>query len=242
MTVDDPRLLAGLTEQARMLRTLEAEGARRIGWKAGFGAPAALAAMALDAPLVGFLTDRTRLAVDADGRAAASLTGWTRAMAEAEVAVLLADDLGPDAGPDDLLAAVEAVAPAIELADLDVDPTPAAVAAILAGDIFHRHVLLGPSRRTPAGWPGPELRARVRHVAADGTETTFDVPDVEVGPGTAAAVLAACARGASVVGPGLRRGDVVILGSMVPPVAVGPGDRFELALAGAPAIGVDLTA
>ncbi len=242
MTVTaDPRVSVGLAAQAELLARLEAGGARRIGWKAGFGAPAALAAMGLDAPLVGFLTDRTRLSAS-DGVARAPLTGWTRPMAEAEVAVVLAADLGPTAGFDELRAAVGTIAPAIELADLDIAPAPDAVAAILAGDIFHRHVLLGPERPVPGGWAGQELRATVRHVSVDGTPSATAVDDVEAGPGTAIDVLAACARGAASVGPGLRRGDVVILGSMVPPIPVAPGDRFELTLDGWPTIAVELTA
>ena len=241
MTVTaDPRVVAGLGAQAELLTAMEASGARRIGWKAGFGAPAAMEAMGLDAPLVGFLTDRTLLTLG-PGPAPVMLDGWTRPMAEAEVAVVLATDLGPDEAPDTLLAAVGAVAPAIELADLDLAPSPDVVADILAGDIFHRHVLVGTSRPTPDGWPGRELRAEVRHVAADGQEVRTVIEDVEVGPGSAAAVLAACARGAAMVGPGLRRGDVVILGSMLPPVPVAPGERFAVTLDGMPSIEVALT-
>lgn len=237
MGTDDPRVVAGLAAQASLLDAMQASGARRIGWKAGFGAPAAMAAMGLDAPLVGFLTDRTLLPV---GATPVRLDGWNRPMAEAEVAVVLAADLGPDETPDTLLAAVGAIAPAIELADLDLAPTPDVVAEILAGDIFHRHVLVGASRPTPGGWPGRDLRAEVRHVADDGQETRTVIEDVEVGPGPAAAVLAACARGAAMVGPGLRRGDVVILGSMLPPVPVMPGERFALTLDGMPGIEVAL--
>ena len=243
MTVTpDPRIIEGLAAQALLLRRLESDGARLIGWKAGFGAPAALAAMALDAPLVGFLTDATRLDAGADGTAPAALTGWVRPMAEAEVAVILASDVPAGAAPEVLLASVGAVAPAIELADLDLTPSPEAVVPILAGDIFHRHVLIGAVRPTPDGWPGQGLRAEVRHARADGTTTVSTVEDVEAGPGTAAAVLAACAAGAARIGPGLRRGDVVILGSMVPPIAVAPGDRFTLALGDWPEVAVDLTA
>ena len=84
MTVTpDPRIIEGLAAQVLLLRRLESDGARLIGWKAGFGAPAALAAMALDAPLVGFLTDATRLDAGTDGTARAALSGWTRPMAEA---------------------------------------------------------------------------------------------------------------------------------------------------------------
>lgn len=229
---EDPRVVEGLRRQRELLERMRSEGAQHLGWKAGFGSPAALSALALDAPLVGFLTDRTLLAPGPDGDATAGLDGWARPMAEAEVAVVLGADLPAAASEAECLAAVRSVAPAIELADLDLVPGPEQVTAILEGDIFHRGVVLGDARETPSGWPGASLRATVRHTPRDGEGTVTALEDVELVPGSAGAVLRACARAAADLGPGLRAGDVVILGSMVPPVPVAPGDRFEVELAG----------
>ena len=109
-------------------RMIEA-GARPLGWKLGFGAPAAMEKLGIDRPLVGFLTDRTLLP---DG-GTARVGGWMKPMLEAEVAVRVGAD-----------GTIDGYAAAIELADLD--PPPEDAEAIVAGNIFHKHVLLGPVR------------------------------------------------------------------------------------------------
>jgi len=68
-------------------------------------------------------------------------------VAEPEIAVRMASDLAGGASADDALAAVQEIMPAIELADLDPLPAPDNLDAVLAGDIFQRHVLLAPQTR-----------------------------------------------------------------------------------------------
>lgn len=240
----DTRIAAGMVAQRALLEHMGADGAQVIGFKAGFGSTGAFELLRIDAPLIGFLTDRTLLASGPSAAvgagASADLSGWHRPVVEAEVAVLLGRDLPADVAAEAALRAVSAVAPAIELADLDLTPSADAVTDILGGDIYHRHVLLGEQHGTPAGWPGTELRATVTHrsgvVGAD--EQTWEVADVEAVPGPTADVLVACARMAVALGRGLRRGDVVILGSVVPPVPMAPGESFRMELVGHAAIEV----
>lgn len=237
MVPDDERLVRGAELQRRAREQMLADGAHHVGWKAGFGAQASRETLAIDAPLVGFLTDRSVL--PADGSAPPiDLGGWTRAIAEAEIAVRIGSDLPSDVSEAEVLSAVVAVAPAIELADIDIPPSADAVSAILAGSIFHRAVMLGEERPTPAGWPSGELRARVLHESAGGVRTEVDVDDVEAFPGTTGEVLRTCARMAGMVGPGLRAGDVVILGSVLAPLPMAPGDRFAHTLVGSPTLEV----
>ena len=61
MTTDpaDPRIERGMSRQFEDRRRRSTSGARHVGWKAGFGAPAALQRFGLTGPLVGFLTDAT---------------------------------------------------------------------------------------------------------------------------------------------------------------------------------------
>ena len=119
-----------MQSQLAMRRDLMLAGAKHLGWKAGFGSRAAMEGLGMRSPLFGFMLDRNLV----QAAAAVSLAGWKRPVFEAEVAVYLAAD-----------ASIAALGPAIELADLD--PAIAGVEAILAGDIFHRHVLLGERRR-----------------------------------------------------------------------------------------------
>ena len=235
---DDARIGAGLAAQRTLFERFLAEGAAHIGWKTGFGSPVTLALLETDEPLIGFLTDRTLLTPTPGTDAPVSLAGWVRPMAEAEIAAILGADLPADASPEQALAAIGAVAPAIELADVSFPPGADVVTEILAGDIYHRHVLIGERRPTPSGWRAADLSATVHYHPADGGPVVTDVADVEVAPGPAVAGLLACARAAATLGPGLRRGDVVIMGSIVPLVPIERGERFEVRLLDLPPIAV----
>jgi hypothetical protein len=64
----DDRLDAGMQAQAELLARGEADGAVQAGWKAGFGTTAWREKFGLDAPLVGFLLDTTRIDERRGGR------------------------------------------------------------------------------------------------------------------------------------------------------------------------------
>jgi 2-keto-4-pentenoate hydratase len=210
--VSDPRIVRGTAAMLELRRTRIEEGARTLGWKVGFGSPAAFELLGTDRPLVGFLTDRSLV----DDGATVAVGDWTTPMLEPEIAVHLAHDVEGDATHDDVRAAVRGLSAAIELADVDVppaDPEP-----ILAGNIYHRHVLLGPvdeGRTTAEGVRGRLLR--------DGEEiAATDTP--EAATGELAEVVRLTAELLAASGERLRAGDVVITGSIVAPVKVAPGE------------------
>ncbi len=218
MSPFDDRFAAGMREQLALRAERIAGGATPIGWKVGFNAPAAHANLGTDVPLVGFLTDRTVV----DDGATVSLAGWANPVLEAEIAVHLGRDVPGDATWEDVRGAIAGLGPAIELADLD--PPPADVRAILAGDIYHRGVVLGPvdeSRSTAEGIGGRVLRDGAE-VAATDDPAAYTGEVVEVVRATAEQ-LAAC-------GELLRAGEVVISGSVVPPLPVAPGQRVAVEL------------
>jgi 2-keto-4-pentenoate hydratase len=164
-----------------------------IGWKVGFGSPAALERLGLERPLVAPLPASGRLP---DG-ATVDVAGWTAPVLEAEIAVWVGRGYGV----------------AIELADVDVPPD--GVAAILAGGIYHRHVLLGPPVATTIDGVSARVLRDGEEVAAtdDPTALTgaldFVLESVELHAGRP-----------------LRDGEVVIAGSVVPPVPVAPGQHW----------------
>jgi 2-keto-4-pentenoate hydratase len=215
----DDRLDAGMAAQQELLRTTEADGATQAGWKAGFGTRHWRDTFGLDAPLVGFLLDTTRVPAGD-----VSVGDWTAPRAEAELAMRMGSDVAGDATAEQALAAVEALAPAIELVDLS--PAPEAPSDVLAGNIYHRHWITGAFAPMPADG---DLSGLVGHVTAMG-EAMDRVSDVQAATGRAGEVLAEVARIAERHGRGLRAGDVVILGSIVPPTAVGPGGTFRYVL------------
>ena len=203
----DPRIERGTHAMLELRAATLAEGARPLGWKVGFGAPAALELLKTDRPLVGFLTDRGLIE---DG-ATVPVGDWKNPMLEPEIAAYIGDD-----------GAIAGLSAAIELADVDVPP--ADPEAIVAGNIYHRHVMLGPvdSSRTDGAGIGARL-VRGGEVAAetdDPAALTGDIVDVVRLTGE---LLAACDER-------LRPGDVVITGSAVAPLSVGPGDTVTAEL------------
>ena len=114
-TLNDPRIANGMRKQFALRRERLEAGAKQIGWKVGLGAPAAQQKNKLTAPLVGFLLDRAELATGAT----VSLNGWTKPAAEAEIAAYIHRDIPAGADRDTVRAAIGALGPAIELADVD---------------------------------------------------------------------------------------------------------------------------
>jgi 2-keto-4-pentenoate hydratase len=218
MTELDPRVADGMREQLAVRRARLRAGERPVGWKVGFGSPAAFERLAIDRPLVGFLTDAGLLADDAE----VSLGGWTAPALEAEIAVRVGADVAGDASVEDVRSTVTGVAAAIELAD--VHPPPEDVRAILAGNVYHRHVVLGafdPTRSDASGVTARILRDGVEVAATD--EPAAATGDVLEVVRLTAELLAAC-------GEALRSGEVVITGSVVPSIAVSPGERLRVEL------------
>ena len=224
----DERIIAGMRDQLAARDELLRSGERQLGWKVGFGAPAALEKLGTDRPLVGFLLESAQLA---DG-AAVPIGGWTAPALEPEIAVHLRSDVPADAAWDHVRDAIGGLSAAIELAD--VTPPPTEPRQILAGNIFQRHVMLGPideSRSTAEGIGG-RVTVNGEEVAANDDPASITGEVVEVVRLTAELLGA--------VGERLRAGQVVISGSVVPPVQIAPGQDVEIALDGLGALRVRL--
>jgi 2-keto-4-pentenoate hydratase len=203
----DPRIERGTHAMLELRAARLEQGARPLGWKVGFGAPAALELLATDRPLVGFLTDRGLI----DDGATVPVGAWTNPMLEPEIAAYIGDD-----------GAIAGLSAAIELADVDVpgaDPE-----AILAGNIYHRHVMLGPV--DPARADGAGIGARL----VRGGEVVAETDDPAALTGDIVEVVRLTGELLAACGEALRPGDVVITGSAVPPLSVGPGDTVTAEL------------
>jgi 2-keto-4-pentenoate hydratase len=213
-SLNDPRIGAGMRLQRALLAQRLRSGARQVGWKVGFGAPAAKEKLKLDAPLVGFILDRALLPPGAR----VSLAGWQKPAAEPEIAVYLGADLGPGADADTARAAISSLGPAIELADIDGPMDD--VQSILAGDIFQRHVLLGPRTGGRAGALLDGLSAKVERTGKE-----LSIPaDLEAPTGRIVDTVRHVADVAAALGDKLRAGQFVICGSLTPPLFLEPAD------------------
>jgi len=208
----DPRVRRGMEAQLADRERRLAGGETSLGWKLGFGSAEAMEGLGIAAPLVGFLTDRSPLPSDD----AARIDGWTRPVVEPELALRLGADLRPGGDRAEAAGAIAAIAPAFELVDVDTRPTD--VVEILAGNIFHRHVVLAREANVdPAEFAG--LRGSVAH---NGHERT--VADPQAGTGELVGLIRHVADLLGEFGASLRAGEIVICGSVVPPIGVLPGD------------------
>jgi 2-keto-4-pentenoate hydratase len=213
--LDDPRIAAGVRRQSALRRDRLDAGAKLIGWKVGFGAAAAMEKLRISAPLVGFLLDRALL----PSGASVAIGGWHKPVAEPEIAIHLGRDVAAGADAEAARAAVAALGPAIEVADVDCPMDD--VEAILAGDIFQRHVILGARDASRARARLDGLTGRVVR-----SGQTIDVPaDLQANTGDLIGIVRHVADMAAAMGEGLRAGHFIIAGSVVPPcfvAAVGP--------------------
>ncbi len=218
----DPRVAAGLTRQLAKRRDEVGAGATPIGWKVGFGAPASLDLLRITAPLVGYLTSDTRL----EAGASVDVSGWVGGVVEFEVAVRMGEALAAGASDVEASAAVDALAPAIELADVTMKPGPHRVADILAANIFHAGVILGEfdSRRSDIDLDGLMGQMAIDRVSWE------PIIELEEMPGRYSRIVATVANTLASQGEMLRAGDIIITGAIVPPVPVGAGSEFSYSL------------
>ncbi len=177
-----------------------AAGAAPVGWKIGFNTPAIQEHFGLTEAVVGYLTDA---GVSPDG-AAVPLAGWSVPAVEVEVAIRVGDD-----------GAVAGLAPALELVDLDVSFDD--IEPVLAGNICHRGVIFGDEVPGVNPWAVAATVTRAGDVVAEGS--------VVEDPATTVTFVRSflAAHGAALAG-----GDRIIAGSVVAPVAVGPGDELDV--------------
>ena len=211
-----PRIAAGMRVQLGRRDAELVAGAQPLGWKLGLTVPAVQEALGLDGPVAGFLTTGSQLAPGSE----TSLAGFTAGFGEPEVAIHLGEG-----------GAVAGLGAAIELVDIDLPFED--LRAILAGNVFHRAVVVGPvhegatldgvtARVTKSGKPAGEA------IAADVV-------------GDPAEVIRFVAAYLEPHGAKLESGEVIIAGSLVSPVPVEPGDRFEVDLGPLGALALNLS-
>ena len=205
---NDPRILRGMKTQLKLRQDRLNAGEKPLGWKVGFGAPEAMERLGIDAPLIGFLTDGTLLRSDVT----LSLAGWTKPAAEPEIAVYMGEDLLDASDREATRAAIASVGPAIELADISFPPED--VEAILAGNIYNRHVILG---RADSSRAGGVLDGLVGHIYRDGREVAATT-NPQALTGDLIDIVRHIADLLAALGERLRAGEVIITGSIVPPL------------------------
>jgi 2-keto-4-pentenoate hydratase len=216
----DPRIARGMAAQLTRWHQQLKAGEKALGWKVGCGTPEMKERLRIDAPLVGYLTDKSSLSPTKP----VSLTGWHKPVAEAEIALVMAKDLPRGASRDLARAAIGSLAPAFEL--VDVTEPPEDVTQILSGNLYQRHVILGTRDATRARCSVEGLIARVSRngeniaTVADVQEPTGDYVDIVCHVGELLAAF----------GERLCAGHIIIMGSLTAPIFVSPGDQLTYEL------------
>lgn len=204
------------------LRNIRRRSAPVVGHKIGLTSAAMQAMMGVSEPDYGHLLADMRV----DGDADASRYCYPRV--EVEVAFVLGSDLpGLACTEDDVLAATEAVMPAIELIDSRITDWKIGLADTIADNASSAGFVLGESRVKPSEI---DLLGIEAVLWRNGEEVARGRSDAVLGnPATAVAWLA---RSVARFGVRLRAGHVVLPGAMDRAVDARPGDAFRADFAG----------
>ncbi len=212
---EDERVRRGMEAQLARRRELLDAGERALGWKLGFGTPQAMEKLGTTGPLVGFLTSGTQH----EPGASVAVGALAGPVVEPEIAVHLGGDVARGATEDETRAAIAALGPAIEVAD--VGAAPDGPEELLAGNIIHRAVLLGPAVGARTGGDTSGLGVTV---SRDGSQVASAEEAVAAIGGDLLGLVRHTADVLDAFGERLRAGDVVICGSTIaPPPPAEPG-------------------
>jgi 2-keto-4-pentenoate hydratase len=206
------------------------------GFKIGATSPRMREYLGLAGPLGGFM----RAADLLPSGATIPFAGLRGPGVECEIGVRLAADLPPGpCTPDQAGAAVGEMFAAIELVENRYGPPPAGdlvalgVPTLLADQIFHRAAILGP----PADWRGLDLATIQGRISFDGSERAAGLGSELLGHPLAALAWLAGSVTAAAFG-GLRAGQVIMLGSVTPPIWLAGPCHVEVAFTGLGAVAV----
>ncbi|HKW64376.1 MAG TPA: fumarylacetoacetate hydrolase family protein [Candidatus Acidoferrum sp.] len=214
--LEDPRIFRGMTAQLARRRALLKAGHKSLGWKLAFGSPAAMERLHTNAPLVGFLMQSALV----PSGALLSASGWTKPAVEPEIALYLGKDLRADSDRATVMEAIADIGPAIEIAD--VDHPSEDVEGTLARNIYQRHVVLGRKDPSRAGAILDALTARVIRNTAEIANTM----ELQTLTGELGEVVQHLAHLLGACGELLLAGQIIIAGSITPPIWVEPGEEI----------------
>jgi 2-keto-4-pentenoate hydratase len=221
---DDPRISRGMTAQLRRRRELLQAGHKALGWKLAFGGPAAMERLRTNAPLVGFLLQS---AVVPSG-SSLLLSNWTKPAAEPEIAVHLGKDLAAGADRATAMAALAGLGPAIEVADVEHPSDD--VEGTLARNIYQRYIIPGAKDVSRAGGVLDGLTCRVLRNSSE-IANISDPQALQKLTGELIEIVRHTANLLAAFGESLEAGQIIITGSITPPILVEPGEEIVFQLA-----------
>lgn len=206
------------------IRQRVAEGARVVGHKVGLSSEAMQKMMGVDEPDYGHLLDDMQVFEDKPVKSA----NYLYPRVEVEVGFILAADLpGADCTEEDVLAATEAFAPAIELIDTRITDWKIKLCDTIADNASSAGWVLGENRVSPKDI---DITAIDAVLTRNGEVVAKGRSDAVLGnPVTAVAWLA---RKVDSFGVRLKAGDIVLPGSCTKAFDATPGAEYVADFAG----------
>ena len=208
-------------------------GATSTGKKIAATNAATQEMLGLSESAYGALLDSTEIA----NGGSVSATRFANGRVECELAFKLARPLqGPGVGPADVLAATEAVYPALELADLRTTGGPLSRAEVICYNGLAKHYILADEGIAPAGL---DLIAQTVTLHNGGEMVAEGTGEAVLGDPVGA--VAWLANKMVEHERGLQAGDIVLTGSMTPPLPFAAGDEFEADFTGLGKVAICIT-
>lgn len=217
MTDISELIAAGMERQIQAFHAAQGAGMPRLGWKIGLNDPAAQQRLGLPGPIVGWLDGRRLIR---EGEPYAPPAG-AKPRVEAETAILVGRDIAAGATAEAARDAIAAIAPAIEFVDGVKPLFP--VDELLAHDILHEAVLLGPSAEV--GLARGLVAAGFPSVTNNGQPVRTALPGRY--PDDLAEIVVLVATTLVEYGESLRAGDWIIGGSYIDPFDIAVGDAVR---------------
>ncbi len=206
----DAAIDRGMRNQLSLRQKLIDQGAKTIGWKAAFGAPQSLEKLGLDAPLPGFLTNRSQMR----NGIRISMHDFKSPVIEPEIAIYLGADVPAGASLDEARDAICGIGQALEVADFTSPPDD--LEQVLTGNIYHRGLILGTCDKR---YSGGEVSALKGRVTING-KSIADITQVETMTGTLGGIVHHFASFLAPFGAQLKKGEIIIAGSIISPIFV----------------------
>lgn len=210
----------------QFLRRREALGEHVVGKKIGVTSTQAQAMLKVDQPDFGFLTNSMQVT---DGAMVSmSQHNLIAPRAEGEIAFILAQDLaGGGLTIEDVLSATEAVAPAFEIVDTRIANWQISIQDSVADNASSGLFAIGEARVDPRSL---DLAGVVLNMSLNGQPAEQGLGAVVLGHPCNAVVW--LANTLNEMGMPLRRGEIILSGTLGAPIPFAAGDLLEMQLSG----------
>lgn len=210
-------LRVGMQAQLAVWRHSVLAHGNRLGWKIGFGEPAAQRRAGLVAPVIGFLRRDRLLQSGSEFR----IPKNSVMKAEVEVAIRMGRDVAAGISLAQAEDAIAAIALGVEI--VDVTEPLVGIESLLRGNLYHAAVLIGPEQTAIPTVPRESLQA---HLHVNGAPWRDSEPQRL--PERFGEIVQVVAHTLSTHGEHLATHDWIICGAIIESLAVKGGDRIDV--------------